>query len=602
MATHMNPLDSGAIASWQNQPSNLTTALQSTSGNEVRPVQAMNITGANGKSGSLGTGHRESLGGVSGSDWKSSDGAQPISMNREKPRRESLAGSMVGGMSWGGVSVGSWVRDDIIMQGSSPFPYRSPSYHSSSYFPKLEANFMRDFRCCDLTLPTTHELLQHYEECHTQHMPESMRKPSTQSNAQLGTKAIAPSDRASESQDQTQKEEPRNDATNRLQPGSMLKPPTSPKDSQVGKSKGGMAGYESGQIAPSQDMDGLQDMEMDMDDDAMAPPENYQSQQYQIADPPRMMQRSQFGQPPSMRVPPLNIDTINMARPIQQHQGLRTSTPSTPIGPSRAGQIYQHNPTVSSVNTPTLSAHPRHQQQYVPTPDSSAPGTPGEPVIDYGGGNLLMSGQPYMQDPYQFSNFNDFSDSHDIASLYIDEPAKRLFHNNSSKKYVPKPPPGSQTSQLGDGQYSENSEVARTIREVQRSVGVPEPQTDGGVPKPFHCPVIGCEKAYKNQNGLKYHKMHGHNSQRLADNKDGTYSIVDPDTLCPYPGTLGMEKHKPFRCDVCGKRYKNLNGLKYHKSHSTACDNEPRSDSGFMLAAPMMPPGKHDLLGDEMDL
>lgn len=25
--------------------------------------------------------------------------------------------------------------------------------------------------------------------------------------------------------------------------------------------------------------------------------------------------------------------------------------------------------------------------------------------------------------------------------------------------------------------------------------------------KPFKCPVIGCEKAYKNQDGLKYHKQ-----------------------------------------------------------------------------------------------
>lgn len=24
-----------------------------------------------------------------------------------------------------------------------------------------------------------------------------------------------------------------------------------------------------------------------------------------------------------------------------------------------------------------------------------------------------------------------------------------------------------------------------------------------------------------------------------------------------------MEKEKPFCCDICGKRYKNLNGLKY---------------------------------------
>ena len=33
-----------------------------------------------------------------------------------------------------------------------------------------------------------------------------------------------------------------------------------------------------------------------------------------------------------------------------------------------------------------------------------------------------------------------------------------------------------------------------------------------------------------------------------------------------------MEKEKPYKCEVCGKRYKNLNGLKYHKSHSPACD------------------------------
>ena len=35
-----------------------------------------------------------------------------------------------------------------------------------------------------------------------------------------------------------------------------------------------------------------------------------------------------------------------------------------------------------------------------------------------------------------------------------------------------------------------------------------------------------------------------------------------------------MEKEKPYCCDVCGKRYKNLNGLKYHKSHSPPCNPE----------------------------
>lgn len=61
----------------------------------------------------------------------------------------------------------------------------------------------------------------------------------------------------------------------------------------------------------------------------------------------------------------------------------------------------------------------------------------------------------------------------------------------------------------------------------------------------------------------RYHKTHGHQTQRLHENGDGTFSIVNPETSAPYPGTLGMEKEKPYKCEVCGKRYKNLNGLKY---------------------------------------
>lgn len=32
----------------------------------------------------------------------------------------------------------------------------------------------------------------------------------------------------------------------------------------------------------------------------------------------------------------------------------------------------------------------------------------------------------------------------------------------------------------------------------------------GGNEKPFACPVPGCKKRYKNVNGIKYHSKNGH--------------------------------------------------------------------------------------------
>ena len=71
-----------------------------------------------------------------------------------------------------------------------------------------------------------------------------------------------------------------------------------------------------------------------------------------------------------------------------------------------------------------------------------------------------------------------------------------------------------------------------------------------------------------------FHVQHGHQNQQLKENEDGTFSIVDPVTSIPYPGTVGMEKEKPYRCEMCGKRYKNLNGLKYHRTHAPRCNPE----------------------------
>ena len=87
MGSHATPMSFG-------KQSSMATALQNASGNDRPSTSGSRF------------GHRDSVNAA----------AQPISMssrsNQNKPRRESLASSMVTGMSWGGASVGSWIRDE----------------------------------------------------------------------------------------------------------------------------------------------------------------------------------------------------------------------------------------------------------------------------------------------------------------------------------------------------------------------------------------------------------------------------------------------------------------------------------------------------------
>uniref|UniRef100_A0A1B6BW75 C2H2-type domain-containing protein n=1 Tax=Clastoptera arizonana TaxID=38151 RepID=A0A1B6BW75_9HEMI len=79
--------------------------------------------------------------------------------------------------------------------------------------------------------------------------------------------------------------------------------------------------------------------------------------------------------------------------------------------------------------------------------------------------------------------------------------------------------------------------------------------------KPFACPVPGCKKRYKNVNGIKYHSKNGHKN-------DG-------------------KVRKGFKCH-CGKSYKTGSGLKNHTSnmHNGANMTTLTTQTGEVLQVP----------------
>lgn len=379
-----------------------------------------------------------------------------------------------------------------MMSGTSPFAFhQSPSYHSSSYLPKLEANFMRDFSCCGLTLPSLHDLLQHYEEAHAQKSEEGGQTNGSQQAQMPDSRAAIATNAAAAIQQQTQQQQNQQ----QIRPQA---PSHQPVPQHVYQRQTPFASN----LQTIPDMDTVEDMEMDDvtgDDDATPPPNLYTQKQ------PHQSPGSQFVQP---QVPQLNTSMM------QGHQNFRNSTPSTPVAPGRPGGAFQNT---SGVNTPTLMANPMQQQfqdlqnPYRSTPDSSAPGTPGEldeNLVD-GMDDMSMANNNLAIGNFNFDGMGGFPGygmSSDMLDLCIDEPAKRLFSptggfGNQNAQYT--------HYRLGSGQYGPNSDIAKRIREQQMLAGLPDTTTNmlpHEEPKPFRCPVIGCEKAYKNQNGLKYHK------------------------------------------------------------------------------------------------
>ncbi|WAR04966.1 JAZF1-like protein [Mya arenaria] len=92
-------------------------------------------------------------------------------------------------------------------------------------------------------------------------------------------------------------------------------------------------------------------------------------------------------------------------------------------------------------------------------------------------------------------------------------------------------------SEFGDDEdlcsEDEDSDDSYTTQEeftTELILGMMQNLKDGDVDKPFACPVPNCKKRYKNVNGMKYHARHGHRKDPRTAQKLRAHMIVHHST------------------------------------------------------------------------
>ncbi|WWC89445.1 uncharacterized protein L201_004369 [Kwoniella dendrophila CBS 6074] len=120
-------------------------------------------------------------------------------------------------------------------------------------------------------------------------------------------------------------------------------------------------------------------------------------------------------------------------------------------------------------------------------------------------------------------------------------------------------PEGAITPTMGSGSTTPNKGFTGTNGFNLNDLQLPQPSLFSSH-KPWRCPNPGCNKAYKQSNGLKYHQMKGQCDFAIHDAVDLGLSLEEAE-----------ERNRPYVCAVgagCNKRYRQMNGLKYHYLNS----------------------------------
>ena len=487
--------------------------------------------------------------------------------NISKLRRDSIAHLQgMGGVSWGSLAIGSWLKDEVTFHatlkqsrehdtqhhnnnsryvrrqshvnqhGSSHLNSTSPPVAYSAYLPNLEKQYCKDYSCCGLSLPSLHDLLRHYEEAHI-----SMSPGSATINGNLNPNQLSKGYPISQKKSSLPNHDKDLPAHDQPSPAIMSQPHQSIVQHHLNEAHQQSNAQAASKDSPMTSMprknsyvpqlhvngnliDAVSTNEVFLSPHASNIKNKHQSEINVKSD------ETLSGRSTSIVYPKMN-STVNpdMDLSFMDHDMMDSSY---------AANAHQQDPSFMGLSNNIITSSALHgttSSNLFPTM-AMASGH-----IQHSNGTLL----PVHNDEEDDDNDDDDDDEDEDE----DDELSGFSHQGSFSK-------NSQNNT--DTQEGYIDDPARRLYVM-----------DHEEHKPFKCPVVGCEKTYKNQNGLKYHKLHGHQNQKLHENADGTFSILDPDSNEPFPDGMGNEKDKPYRCEVCGKRYKNLNGLKYHRGHST---------------------------------
>lgn len=151
-------------------------------------------------------------------------------------------------------------------------------------------------------------------------------------------------------------------------------------------------------------------------------------------------------------------------------------------------------------------------------------------------------------------------------------------HSSPSSSRVASPAPGSATYP-STPLSSSGSPTQSQASSARASTTLSRPASSLLLSKPFKCPKPNCNKSYKQANGLKYHLSHGSCNFAPAKDVEQIQALLDRKQHDGEPMTDAemreVEKEaerrlRPYACGVgdCQRRYKNMNGLRYHYQHS----------------------------------